>query len=230
MRAISDRFASRARAAAHIAFDRLPPASLRRPTQPVDRRARAAGGALLETVSRELPRREAFERLLRFLRRLAARARLRRLLQGRVERRFDLRRGAYYYVELPVGEFRTAERVLERRPRLLGALHELAAPDAWEAIEDPRFRAEAPVSFFFNHRYHAISWRQPEGTLLCGACERVFASRYCGDCGTGLCEACLAAGGHEAAAHRVLKVRGSVEGAIAGLWAAWAELEAQQGQ
>ena len=110
---------------------------------------------------------------------------------------------------------------LPRRPRLLGALHELAAPDAWEAVWDVRFGGGAGASYFFNHRYHIIVWKQPEGTLLCGACNRVFACRYCGDCGTGLCGDCLAGGQHEQQGHRLLRVRGSVESAVADLWAAW---------
>jgi hypothetical protein len=50
----------------------------------------AGGGALLPAdAGAKLPQREAYRRLLRFLRRLVGRARVRLLMQGRVERRFQ---------------------------------------------------------------------------------------------------------------------------------------------
>jgi hypothetical protein len=161
------------------------------------------GVALLPTVAPDLWRTEAWAGrvLKRFFRVIAARARLRRALVGRVERRYDVTGNRYFYVDARDGH------VWTRRPVMLGPRHELAVPDLWEALWDPR----APASpYFFNMRFHVVAWDQPPGTILCATCGRAFADVYCHGCRCGACVSCWGA------THVAEAERGKAGGASAG--------------
>lgn len=119
--------------------------------------------------------------LTRVVRRVAARSRMRKMLIGRVERRYDLKTNQYYYVDI-----RDNIR-WNGRPAMLGPRHELPVPDEWVAYWDPR-TPEGP--WFFNMRYHAVSWNQPQGTVLCIVCSRQFAEYWCESCCTVYCTDC----------------------------------------
>jgi hypothetical protein len=181
--------------------------------------------------SKKIPPSESIScaRIVKFLKKLVGRSFMLGLLRKSYERRYDLRSNQYTYHDI-----RRPESInkLESRPRMLGIFHELDIPNMWVVEWDSRLATEGP-SYFFNMKNHDISFEQPQGTLLCGACGRSFAHSYCGDCGTGLCEGCLDSGADLSGApgphdyHRVLKVRGCFENAVESLWASWEKNQAQ---
>lgn len=88
---------------------------------------------------------------------------------------------SYYYVDLRDG------LRLPSRPVMLGPRHELAIPDLWVAKWDPRLPSQC---WYFNMRFHVLSWDQPSGTIMCSYCNRAFISHYCFTCNGGYCGEC----------------------------------------